>query len=523
MDSLHPHGLEFKNEALLATERAGLRPYQIDVVIRVESRVAAGQRRALVVLPTGGGKTILAAKIIGDHVKRGERVLVLAHRRELISQASSKLHAVGIDHGIIQAGFPTRPGEHVQIASVQTLHARAVRSAAMEMPAADLVLVDEAHHVRARTYRRILAAYPDAIVVGLTATPCRSDGRGLGVCFDAIVEGPSIAELIAGGFLVPTKVYAPAIPDLAGVAIRGGDYVEHKLAQRMDDIKLVGDIVTHWHRLADRRRTVVFATGVAHSLHLRDEFRRSGVMAEHIDGETPLVERDGILARLAAGTIEVVCNCAVLTEGWDRPEVSCLVLARPTKSMALYRQMTGRVLRPAPGKVDALVLDHAGAIFEHGFVEDPVEWSLGEDHRAESRTSKNRRDKQRVRTLTTCPECSAVRWQGDPCGNGSCNWRPRIRALSVEVIDGDLSAVDRNGKVRQRVFTGAEKEKFHGMLLGIAQQRGYQSGWAAHKYREKFSVWPASRWVTPQTPDDTTLSWVRSRQIAYAKAKARAA
>ncbi|MSP75553.1 MAG: DEAD/DEAH box helicase [Rhodospirillaceae bacterium] len=517
-----PEYQRFANAATPSRESGGvlLRPYQLDMAARIWKYVAAGQRRVLAVLATGGGKTVLAGKIISDHVDKGGRVLFVAHRRELISQASAKLHVAGVDHGIIQAGFPTRPGEHVQVASVQTLHARAVRTSGMEMPQADLVVVDEAHHVRARTYRQILAAYPDAIVVGLTATPCRADGRGLGTCFNVIVEGPSIAELIAIGSLVPTKVYAPATPDLAGVATRGGDYVEGQLAERMDKPALVGDVVTHWHRLADRRSTVVFATGVGHSLHVRDEFRRSGVMAEHIDGSTPTEERDAILARLAVGTVEVVCNCAVLTEGWDRPEVSCLVLARPTKSPALYRQMTGRVLRPAPGKVDALVLDHAGAVFEHGFVEDPVVWSLDEDQRAESRAQKDRRTRQQTRTLTTCPECSAVRWQGDPCG--SCNWRPRVKPLAVEIVDGDLAAVDRDRKARSGAFTEGERAKFHGMLLGIARQRGYQDGWAAHKYREKFGTWPASRWITPQQPDDATLSWVRSRMIAYARGRAKA-
>lgn len=278
-----------------------LRDYQTAVVKRVEAACATGLRRILVVLPTGGGKTIIMAQIILDYLASGGGVLVLAHRRELIAQNSAKLHAAGADHGIIQAGFPTRPGERVQVASVQTLHARAVRTAAIDMPPATLVIVDEAHHVRARTYRQILDAYPDATVIGLTATPCRSDGRGLGAVFQAIVEGPSVAELIATGFLVPTRVYAPSVPDLAGVKVERGDYVERQLAARMDDAKLIGDVVTHWHRLADRRRTVVFATGVAHSLHLRDEFRRSGVLAEHIDGETPIEERASRIA-LQSGT-----------------------------------------------------------------------------------------------------------------------------------------------------------------------------------------------------------------------------
>jgi superfamily II DNA or RNA helicase len=498
-----------------------LRTYQTDLVEQVDAACAAGRRRILVVLPTGGGKTIVMAQIIADHLAAGGRAMVLAHRRELITQTSAKLHAANIDHGIIQAGFPTRPGEPVQVASVQTLHARAVRSAAIDMPAATLVIVDEAHHVRARTYRQILDAYPDARVIGLTATPCRSDGRGLGAVFEAIVEGPSVAELISTGFLVPTKVYAPSVPDLTGVKVERGDYVERQLAERMDDAKLIGDVVTHWHQLADQRRTVVFATGVAHSLHLRDEFRRAGVLAEHIDGGTPLEERDSILARLADGKVEVVCNCSVLTEGWDRPEVSCLVMARPTKSLVLFRQMVGRVLRPSPGKTDALILDHAGAIFEHGWIDDPVEWTLSEDHRAESQRQRDRRTKRQGRSLTTCPECSAVRWQGSPCG--SCNWRPQAKPLSVEVFDGDLAAVDRAGSARPAAVTAIDKARFHAMLLGVARQRGYRDGWAAHKYREKFKVWPATRWVAPMQPDDATLAWVRSRQIAYAKAKARVA
>src|SRR6516162_8899478 len=202
--------------------------------------------------------------------------------------------------------------------------------------------------------------------------------------FEIIVEGPPVAELIKAGYLVPTRVYAPYRPDLSGVRVERGDYVENQLAERMDKQQLVGDIATHWLRLAKRRPTVAFATSVGHSVHLRNQFRASGVLAEHIDGSTPVEERDRTLARLAAGTVEVVCNYMVLTEGWDQPKVSCLVLARPTKHMGLYRQMVGRVLRPAPGKADALILDHAGAVFEHGFVDEPVIWTLAEDKRAEN-------------------------------------------------------------------------------------------------------------------------------------------
>ncbi len=181
-----------------------------------------------------------------------------------------------------------------------------------------------------------------------------------------------------------TRVYAPVTPDLKGVHTRLGDYVENQLADRMDRPKLVGDIVTHWHKFGERRRTVAFAVSVQHSIHIRDEFVKSGVRCEHIDGTTPKPERDASLARLASGEIEVVTNCMVLTEGWDMPEVGCCILARPTSKMGLYRQMIGRVLRPAEGKRDAIVLDHSGAVFRHGFVEDRVEWTLDPDHLAKN-------------------------------------------------------------------------------------------------------------------------------------------
>jgi DNA repair protein RadD len=497
-----------------------LRDYQVQVIAQIEEEVTAGKRRPLLVAPTGAGKTVIAGACIAKEAARGRRVLFLAHRRELIQQASTKLYAVGIEHGIIQAGIPTRPSERVQVASIQTLHARAIRGSAMDMPPADLVVVDEAHHVRARSYRQILDAYPEAMILGMTATPCRSDGRGLGNVFDVIVECPSVPELIAGGYLVPTRVYAPTQPELKGIKVERGDYVEKQLAECMDRAQLVGDIVTNWHRLAERRKTVVFATGVAHSVHLRDEFRRSGVWAEHIDGSTPIEERDAILAKLAAGTVEVVTNAMVLTEGWDSPEVSCLIIARPTKHMGLYRQMVGRALRPAAGKADALILDHAGAIFEHGFVEEPVIWTLSEDRRAANPVQASRA-LFRAPALTTCPECSAVRFEGRPCP--ACGWRPQPKPQAFDVVDGDLGQVDRQRRVANQNYGDAEKRHFNAQLLYIARERGYKPGWAAYKFKEKFGHWPPRGSPAPMPPEEATRAWVRSREIAYAKAISRSA
>jgi superfamily II DNA or RNA helicase len=501
-----------------ASPTAQLRPYQANAIEQYHNETAAARSRILLVADTGAGKTVIAAAVIVQAVQAGRRVLFLAHRRELIKQASRKLHAAGCDHGILLSGYTARPGKPVQVASIATLHARAVRSNIIDLPPADLIVVDEAHHVRARTYARVIQAYPGVAILGLTATPCRGDGRGLGNVFQTIIQCPSVADLITAGHLVPTVVYAPWIPDLRGVRVERGDYVESQLAKRMDQPKLVGDIVEHWLHLAERRPTVVFATNVAHSLHIRDEFRRANVLAEHVDGNTPLDERDAILARLAAGDVEVVCNVMLLIEGWDQPCVSCIVLARPTKSLGLFRQIGGRGLRPAPGKVNCLILDHAGATFEHGFVEDPIAWSLSEDRRADNRTHAAR-GTQQVPRLTACPECSAVISAGKPCC--ACGWRPPRKAEAVEVADGELGHVARDRSVRANTYTADEKTRFHKGLLWIAEEKHYNPGWAAHKYREKFGVWPRAK-PDPEPPDPAVRAWVRSRQIAYAKAKATA-
>ena len=497
-----------------------LRPYQAEVIERIDAAIAAGYRRLLVVAPTGAGKTVIAAAITSAAVEDGRRVLFLAHRRELITQASGKLYAAGVDHGILLPGFPPRLGEPVQVGSVWTVHGRAIRTSTIELPAADLIIVDEAHHSPARTYRSLLDSYPKATVIGITATPCRGDGRGLGDIFEMLMECPPVPELIKGGFLVGTKVYAPSRPDVSGIEIERGDYVERQLAERVDRPDLVGDIASHWHRLGERRPTVVFASSVGHSVHLRDEFRRSSVVAEHIDGTTPTDERDAILAGLASGTVEVVCNYGVLTEGWDSPVASCVVLARPTKHHGLFRQMVGRVLRPAPGKADALVLDHAGAVFEHGFIEEPVNWTLSPGKRAEN-PRQTARAQSRAPALTSCPECSAVRFEGHPCP--VCKWRPQPKPQVVDVADGELGLIDRNRVVKLPNRSADDQQRFYRQLLYIASERGYQRGWAAHKYREKFGGWPSWRDLEPAIPDPAVRSWVRSRQIAFAKAQAKAA
>jgi DNA repair protein RadD len=492
-----------------------LRDYQRAVVERIATAIQGGGRRLLLPAPTGSGKTVIAAQVAADAAAANQRVLFLVHRRELVQQASRKLYDVGLDHGIIAAGFPARSDAPIQVASIGTLHRRAVRSSAMPLPEAEMLVVDEAHHAPARTWARIIKSYPSAVVFGLTATPCRADGRGLGTLFECLIECPSIRELIELGYLVPTRVFAPTKPDLEGIRTVAGDFDEDQLEERLDKPVLVGDIVTHWHRLADRRRTVVFAISRAHAVHLRDEFARSGAVACYLDGDTPAQQRDSMLADLKTGTVEVLVNVGVLTEGWDQPEVQCIVLARPTKSFGLYRQIVGRGLRPAPGKDHLLVLDHAGATHMHGPVETDVIWTLPEGERARPVLAGSGGGASRL--LMDCPECSAVFWQAQACPN--CGWRRRIKPDALEVKDGDLVPIE-DGRVQKLTYSDEDKRDFHRQLLSIRDQRGYRSGWAACTFKKKFGAWPPWAWRDdpPLPPSDQVRAYARSRLIAYRKA-----
>jgi superfamily II DNA or RNA helicase len=372
------------------------------------------------------------------------------------------------------------------------------------------------------TYQKVMEAYPNARrMLGLTATACRGDGRGLGGPYETLIEGPQVPDLIERGYLVKTRVYAPVDgqPNLKGVGTKLGDYKVNQLADRMNTDKLVGNIVVHWLKFGERRKTVIFAVDVAHSLHIRDEFVKAGVRAEHIDGSTPKDEREETLARLGRGDIDIVVNCMVLTEGWDMPDVGCCVLARPTRQLGMYRQMIGRVLRPAPGKKDAIILDHSGACRRHGFAEDRIEWTLDPDKGAKNRThAKREQEASAGDRYVDCVECGALREGGKPCFH--CGFMPSRKSFGHAVAEGELGLVDRNRVAQKPVYDEDARRQWHAMLVYIAKERGYNPGWTAHKYKEKFGAWPL-RFNAPEPipPTPEVRSWVRSRNIAWAKSR----
>jgi DNA repair protein RadD len=377
-----------------------LRDYQAQAVSEIQRLLFdEGKQRVLLVAPTGAGKTVMAAALVQDFVSRGLRVLFVAHRVELVEQAVAKL---GVPCGVIVAGSPPGLGfMPCVVASLQTLVRR-------EMPPCDVLVIDEAHHAMSASYRRVIDSLPDAMVVGLTATPTRLDSRGLAEIFSDMYEAARTSALIEQGSLVRPRVFShPTQPDLSKVKITAGDYNEKQLDQACNQAKIRGDIVEHWLARAENRSSVLFAVSIAHSRALIDDFGRAGVVAVHVDGSMPRGERDRALAAIRSGEARILSNVGIVTEGWDFPELEVCVLARPTASISLLLQMWGRVMRPAPGKTEALVLDHAGNVLRHGMLpHQDVAWR---SHFSGEKKKRGKKGKLGTSlAVKNCPSCYAV-------------------------------------------------------------------------------------------------------------------
>lgn len=442
-----------------------LRPYQARAVAAVLAARDAGTRRLILVAPTGAGKTEMASALI-DAV--GGHALFLVHRLELVEQAAARFERHGMHAGIIQGTTPPDSSAPVQVASVQSLARR-------ERPPADLVVTDEAHHAAAESFAHILDAYPDAFHVGITATPYRLDGRGLGTIFQKILVAAHPRELVELGYLVQPRIYTAPPPDLTGIRKVGGDYAVAALSDRM--VRLAGRVVESWQRLAQDRRTVVFAVDIAHSEALRDAFRGAGIAAEHFDGGDDRETRRGVLERFAAGTTRVLSNCSLISEGFDLPEIGVVQMARPTASRALYKQQVGRAMRPVAGKTDCILLDNAGNFGRFGDPLDLEEYSLTSEVRVPDPVP-----------TRTCRGCFAVLPRAATrCPY--CGFEAEVQPRTVRETDEELVAVA-SVHARYAAMGMDERVAIYRGLLTDAQGYGFKPGWAAFRYRSKFGIWP---------------------------------
>jgi superfamily II DNA or RNA helicase len=495
-----------------------LRNYQEELIQKIFASWASGHRRVLAQLPTGAGKTVLFASISRNFLERGEGVLVIAHRQELIFQAGEKLKQVsGLPVGYIKAGLPVQPDYDVQVASVQSLARR------KRYPEAALVIVDEAHHSCAKSYVDILAAYPEAYILGVTATPIRTDGQGFKFLYDDLVVGASPKWLMHNGYLSKFRIFQAQIIKTKGIKKTAGEFNQAQLEDAA--MKVMGDVVPAWKKNALGKRTIIFAVGVEHSRSIAAEFAKEGIAAEHLDGTTPDHERKTAIERFKSGETTVLSNCGLFTEGFDVPAIEAVQICRPTCSMILHLQMLGRALRPTEGKEHAIIIDHTENSKRHGLPDEDRDWSLepvslragrfvlecpGCSHcfRALSheqakpfRRALGQDGKLKDFYKSTCPNCQAeFEWEmgeGQPAGERLVEREEgEVKELILEINPAHAAIVD--GLVENQLAMGKRPGWTYYRLLElpgikafelgdwryIAQKLGYKPGWGWFKWQE---------------------------------------
>lgn len=453
-----------------------LRPYQESIVSRVRSHMRQGNRSILIQSPTGSGKTVMLAYMVKRAAEKGYSSWFCVHRRELLKQSMETFHEMGIRFGLIASGWDTDPDRKVHICSVQTL---ARRIGYLRKPM--LCIVDECHHITAGSYTKIYRSLPESFHIGLTATPERLDGEGLGKHYQVLVEGPSVRSLIDSGSLSDYKIYAPSTISTDGVRTRMGDFARKDLAAAVRGSKVTGDVIRHYRRLCPGKRAIAFCASVDHSKEVVSRFLGAGIPAAHVDGKTPDAERDQAMDDFKAGRTLVLSNCELFGEGVDVPAIEAAILLRPTQSLGLHLQQVGRSLRPAPGKKCAIILDHAGNSERHGLPDDEREWTL-EGHKGQ------RKAEQSVSKIKSCPACYGCQRPGrDECIY--CGHKFEVQARKVAEEDGELVEVDKDALRKERKEEERSAKTLE-QLVALGKARGYHPGWAfrIHKIRQQYKA-----------------------------------
>jgi len=447
-----------------------LRPYQVRAADAIRAEYVAGRRAVLLALPTGGGKTAIFCWIAEQVAAKQRRINILVHRQELLRQTSEHLDTLGVSHGIIAPGH-TMTGDLVQVSSVQTLARRLRR-----VSEPDLLIIDEAHHAQAGTWRRIVDTWRACLILGVTATPCRLDGKGLGVgaggCFETLIEGPSVADLIEAGHLSQPIVYAPPTDiNLVGLRTAGGDYLQRDLAVRVDTATITGCAVEHYGRICPGVPAIAFCASVRHAEHVAEQFAAAGWAAASLTGDHDDRTRKYRVAALGSGGLQVLTSCEIISEGTDIPVVTAAILLRPTQSLGLYLQQAGRCLRPHASKTNAIILDHAGNCYRHGLPDDSRSWGLaGIDKRRIGAQKQSARIRQCERCyavfsilLTHCPQCG---------------FAVAFASREIKQVDGTLQVVSAEALAKRDARQEVGRADSLDALEEIARRRGYKPGWA---------------------------------------------
>lgn len=482
-----------------------LRPFQETAINELRAGLMQGHKRQLLALATGAGKTVVASHLIHRAAQNDHKSLFIVDRLELVDQAVNHLSAIGLQVGVYQGeNTMVRASDEVVVASIQTIRSRGA------IPSG-FVIIDEAHILH-QAHIDLLRQWSNVPIIGLSATPLRND---LGKYFTNLVRGPSIQWLIENGYLTPARAFCPTAAALEkaldSVKTHAGDYAENELSTALNQKELIGDIVTTWQAKGENRPTLVFAVDIAHSKAITQEFQVEQIEAAHLDAYTKSEERGEVIDAFKAGEIKVLSSVNVLGVGFDAPEASCAIQARPTLSEALHMQQLGRVIRPAENKSDAVILDHSGNTLRFGLPKHFEVPDLGTD---KTKTTKQIRKQKR---MVTCSSCGAVM---DP-GQQTCTVcgidRP-VKHTKVHQNDGELIEYG-SEQTGTKVFSAGEKRNWYKAFLWYSQHHNYSKGWAYHKYLAKFSDKPPWEWrrLKPEAPTAEITRWIKSQQIKWAK------
>lgn len=490
-----------------------LRPHQEKAVELLRASIAEGKHRPVLAAPCSFGKTITAAYILSSAVKKGKRGIFICDRIKLVQQALKEFDEHGIDVGVIQGIHErTNPFCQVQIASIQTL-ARRMDSYG-GMPEFDIAIVDECHtHYESLT--KLMTTYNAVPFIGLSATPF---SKGLGRHYNNLIVPITPQELLDQGYLTPIHYYGGAKADLTGIRKKaistgGSDYDPEQLGEAYHDDKLCGDIIANWKKWANGRQTIAFSPSIKHSKYMVDMFNEAGIPAEHIDGYMEPEERQWLYDAHDAGEFLILSCSRLLNTGYDAPKVSALIDCFPTSSAISYCQRAGRIFRLSEGKEFSVYLDHSGNVSRHGFAEHVVPESLDD---GEVRYSeRNQIQEKKESKVQDCPECYQ-QMIGARCKACGYEVPMRERIVSDDAILERMDAQKRSNKV----YSKERKEEWLGELQYYAETRGYSQGWAAHKYRSKFGVWPnAIKPVRASHISEEVQNWIRRENIRWSYIK----
>ena len=417
------------------------------------------------VAPCGAGKTVLAAFMCGEHVARGGRVLFLAHRSELLKQAAQTFERAGVAQITADRGAIIELGDRITVMSVQTAARRADR-----LTEPTMIIADECHHAAAKTWQTVLQAFPAAHIVGLSATPVRLDGKGLGDCFDAMVQEVDAEWLIGNGYLAPYRYFSVPTLDTGNLKKKRGEYqaadIEALFAQKGES-KVAGDVVAHYRRLADGQQAICYCPSVRLSQYYAERFSEAGIAAEHMDGDMTPDARQAAVERFRRRETRILCNVDLLGEGFDVPDCACCIMLRPTASLSLYIQQSMRCMRYREGKT-AIIIDHVANHRRHGAPDEAREWTLDGRRKAGKDSD--------VPTTRECPDCYAVlRGQPDECPYcGHKFERPPIDEEEIPEEDDAVQLEEIRFAKRREESAARSLEDFQ----RIAKERGYKPGWA---------------------------------------------